>query len=403
MRTKVLIGCLLCGALLCGDKGAAQESTDLKALYDAHQWFELRDALIGNSGPALYRGAVAAAFNRIAEAEEALKPLIQAGNDSEADHATPDQASQWLSYMYVRNGRYQEAAAAMDDNSAMANMLASLPDQSVSKFEPCTIPCRMHQKKLFIPGSIAGKTVEFFIDSDANFSFVSESEARNLGLSIRDSDARVYGAAGRETKFRISVADKLSVGNIDFKNVAFVVLPDTEEAFRRLPAGKQASLGLPVLLAFRSLRFHPESGDFDIGFPSQAVNEGGATICFDGVNPVAVMDFQQQHLPVVLDTGAAVTEIWPLFAKRFGGIVNAGKASLEVEKAIGGKAKVSAKVIPELKLRVGGFDAVLRPARVLLSQTTPDSEWYYGRLGLDTLRLARRVTIDFGALTLTLQ
>ena len=400
---RVLIGCLLCGALLCGDKGAAQELTDVKALYDAHQWFKLRDALIGNSGSALYRGAVAAAFNRIAEAEEELKPLIQAGNDSEADHATQDQASEWLSYMYVRNGRYQEAAAAMDDNSAMANMLASLPDQAVSKFEPCTIPCRMHQKKLFIPGSIAGKTVEFFIDSDANFSFVSESEARNLGLSIRDSDARVYGAAGHETKFRISVADKLSVGNVDLKNVAFVVLPDTEEVFRRLPAGKQASLGLPVLLAFRSFRFHPESGDFDIGFASQAVNEGGAAICFDGVNPVAIMDFQQQHLPVVLDTGAAVTEIWPVFAKRFGGIVNAGKASLEVEKAIGGKAQVSAKVIPELRLRVGGFDAVLRPARVLLSQTTPDSGWYYGRLGLDALRLARRVTIDFEALTLTMQ
>ena len=394
---RILIGCLLCGALLCPSKGA-QAPTDLKALYEAHQWFELRDALVGNSNSALYRGAVAAAFNRIAEAEEALKSVIQAGNDSEAD-----EASQWLSYMYVRNGRYQEAAAAMDDNSAMANMLASLPDQSVSKFEPCTISCRMHQKKLFIPGSIAGKTVEFFIDSDANFSFVSESEARSLGLSIRDSDARVYGAAGHQTKFRISVADKLSVGNVDLKNVAFVVLPDTEEVFRRLPAGKQASLGLPVLLAFRSLRFNPESGDFGIGFASHGVNEGAPTICFDGVNPVAVMDFQRQHLPVVLDTGAAVTEIWPLFAKRFAEVVNAGKASLEVENAVGGKAQISAKVIPELKLRVGGFDAVLRPAHVLLSQTTPDSEWYYGRLGLDVLRLARQVTIDFEALTLTMQ
>jgi len=278
-----------------------------------------------------------------------------------------------------------------------------LPDQSVSKFEPCTISCRMHQKKLFIPGSIAGKAVEFFIDSDANFSFVSESEARSLGLSIRDSDARVYGAAGHQTKFRISVADKLSVGNVDLKNVAFVVLPDTEEVFRRLPVDKQASLGLPVLLAFRRLQFNPESGDFGIGFASHGVNEAGATICFDGVNPVAVMDFQREHLPVVLDTGTAVTEIWPLFAKRFGGIVNSGKASLEVENAVGGKAQISAKVIPELKLRVGGFDTFLRPAHVLLSQTTPDSEWYYGRLGLDLLRLARQVTIDFEAMTLRMR
>jgi hypothetical protein len=303
----------------------------------------------------------------------------------------------------VRNGRYQEAAAAMDDNSAMATMLGSLPDQSVRKFETCTISSRTYQKKLFIPGSISGKTVEFFIDSDANFSFVSESEARDLGLSIRDSAARVYGATGNQAKFRISVADEVNVGHIDLKNVTFVVLPDTEEVFRRLPVGKQASLGLPVLLAFRTLRFNSHSGIFDTGFASQGAKDGGATICFDGVNPVAMMDFQQQHLPVVLDTGAAITEIWPPFAKRFPEVVNVGKASLEVENAVGGKVRVSAKVIPELRLRVGGFDTLLRPAHVLLTQTTPDSQWYYGRLGLDVIGLARQVTIDFQALTLTLE
>ena len=75
MRIEILIVCLLCGQLLCGTEQGAQ-TEDVKALYDSHQWFELRDALAGKSAPALYRGAVAAAFNRIAEAEAALKPLI---------------------------------------------------------------------------------------------------------------------------------------------------------------------------------------------------------------------------------------------------------------------------------------------------------------------------------------
>src|SRR5690349_5333792 len=81
----------------------------------------------------------------------------------------------------------------------------------------CTISCRMHQKKLFIPGSIGDKAVEFFIDSDANLSFVSESEARNLHLSVRDSKAQVYGAGGNQTNFRVSVADELIIGHVNLK------------------------------------------------------------------------------------------------------------------------------------------------------------------------------------------
>lgn len=396
---KLLVGCLVCGALVYGGERTQTPGTpDLKALYDAHAWFALRDALTGNSAPALYRGAVAAAFGHVGEAEAALKPLIESGSDSEAE-----QAGDWLTYMYVRAGAYQKAAAQMEDNSPMANMLASLPDQSVGKFAASSVSCRLYQRSLFIPVSINGQAREFFVDSDANFSFMSESEARNLGLTIRESDAEVYGASGKQMKFRTAVADELSVGDMQLRNVAFVVLPDTEEILRRLPAGKQGSLGLPVLLAFRTMRFSSERGTFEIGFSSHEANDAGATICFDGVNPVVLAYFQQQELPVVLDTGAELTEIWPPFAKRFADFVNSGKASTELENGVAGQARIRAKLVAELTLCLGGFDVHVRPAHVLLEQTTPDSQWYYGRLGLDALGVARQITIDFEALTLSLE
>jgi hypothetical protein len=260
-----------------------------------------------------------------------------------------------------------------------------------------------YQRKLFIPASIDGKTLEFFIDSDANFSFMSESEAKSLGLSIRESNGRVYGATGNQTKFRTSLAHELTIGGVGLNNVAFVILPDKEEVFRTLPLNRQAALGVPVLLALRTLQINWRSHTVEIGFSPQAGNNAGTSICFDGVNPVAVMEFQGQHLPVILDTGAVETEIWPLFAKRFAEVVNSGKAGLEVKKAVGGETELPERVLSELKLRVGGFDALLRPAHVLLGRTTPDSEWYYGRLGLDVLQLGRQITIDFERLTLTIQ
>ena len=257
--------CLLCGALI--GIGKAQGPPDFKALYDAHQWFELRDALAGDSGSALYRGAVAVAFNQTADAEAALKPIIKCESDYEAD-----EASEWLSYMYVRSGRYRQAAAAMDDSSVTENMLGRLPDQALRKFERCTVSCRKYQRRLFITGSIAGKALEFFIDSDANFSFMSESEARSLGLPIHESNDHVYGATGNRAKFRVAVADELTVGSIELENVTFLVLPDSEEVFRRVPLQAQASVGIPVLLAFRTLQIDWQAHRVEIGLPSQAEN-----------------------------------------------------------------------------------------------------------------------------------
>lgn len=394
---KLVIGCLLCGALI-QDGGGAQQAQDLKALYDAHQWFELREAVAGNSaGPALYRGAVAAAFNEVTEAEAVLKPLFESGSDSDAN-----QASEWLSYMYLRAGQYRKAATQLEDNSSLASMLRGLPDQTVIKFEPCSVRSRKHERKLFIPVSIQGKSAEFMVDSDANFSFMSEAEAQNLGLTVRDSNASVHGATGKKAAFRTAVAERLSVGNLQLRNVTFMVLGDNEEVFSSLPLSQKGAIGLPVLLAFRTVRFNNE-GKFEIGVPSEQIKEH-PTLCFDGADPVTLVEFERQNLPVIFDTGDEVTEIWPPFAKQFSEVVRAaGKPGTKIEKGFGGKSEVAEKIIPEMMLRVGGFDAHLRPAHVLLGETTPNSRWYYARVGLDVLNLAHQVTIDFESLRLTLQ
>jgi hypothetical protein len=50
-------------AATCGVTAAPQGSPDLRALYDAHRWFALRDAIAHGQAPLLYRGVVEAVFN----------------------------------------------------------------------------------------------------------------------------------------------------------------------------------------------------------------------------------------------------------------------------------------------------------------------------------------------------
>lgn len=374
---------------------------DLRAIYDAHDWFKLRDAIAGKEALPLYRGAVAAAFDQQSEAEEALHPLIN-GPTSSKD---ADEANDWLSYLFVRRGEYQKAAGEMDEGAPLRETLKSLPDQSVSRSEESSIAVHLSHRRLFVPLVVQGKQAEFFLDSDANFSFMSESQARALGLKLHDSALTVHGAGGIGTGFRTAVADELSVGNVYLKNVAFMVMPDNEDVFSGLQPQEQGALGLPVLLAFRTFRY--SKGKLDIALPSGAgeassQNMPKQNLCFDGLDPVVQVTFSNQPVPTVLDTGAAITEIWPPFAKHFSAFVNsAGKASSAVENSFGGKSRVPLRILPELALGLSGCDIHIRPARLFLAATTPNSQRYYGRLGLDALTSMRELTIDFAALQIS--
>jgi len=53
-------------------------------------------------------------------------------------------------------------------------------------------------------------------------------------------------------------------------------------------------------------------------------------------------------------------------------------------------------------LELGGKSVSLQPAHILETQQRPESKWFYGNLGIDLLRQAQRVTINFKTMTLKL-
>src|SRR5437879_4377134 len=61
----------------------ASDVPNLKALYEQHRWFDLRDAIKHQPAPALYKGAVDAAFNDGKTAEAYLDEAIKAQPNSD--------------------------------------------------------------------------------------------------------------------------------------------------------------------------------------------------------------------------------------------------------------------------------------------------------------------------------
>ena len=111
-RTAVTLSrTLLCLLLTPALTFAAEPSeAKLKALYDAHEWFRLRDA-VSKDSPRFYQGAVAAAFQDVRQAEKSLRLVIQSQPGSEQAH----DALELLASAYQRAARYHEALALVDE------------------------------------------------------------------------------------------------------------------------------------------------------------------------------------------------------------------------------------------------------------------------------------------------
>ena len=391
---------------------SAQESrSELEDLFEAQAWFKLRDA-VNEQSPPSYRGAVAASFQDLKEAEGFLQPVIRDDPDSK----TAQDARGLLLNAYHRAGRPQDAArlaeamlvrAPDDANLQTACLLfatlAKYPRQTVSRRRHSRVRYSMEHGNLFLPLTINGQPARYFMDSGAGFSILTESEAKRLGMRIEPVTIPAGTSSGVQTLFSLAVAERLEIGEIRVENVAFFVAGDHQQPFLDLPQERRGGIGLPVLLAVGGARWTSD-GEIEFGFSSGDKDVRKSNLSFDGDKPVVEILFQGKQLPTILDTGAAKTQLYPRFAEDFAAQLQAsGERTTTLVTGVAGSVELDSVSLPHLALTVGGVETILRPARVLLEHTDSQSRTFYGNLGVDLLNQASEATINLRAMTLTLK
>lgn len=396
-----------------GRDAVNERIAELRSFYEAHQWFRLRDAVRARDAPAFYLGAVASAFNDIGQAEKSLRSVINSAPQAGLIH----EARELLINTYMRAGRYRQAlseteqalAARPDDKGlknarALLSTLSRYAEQTVAERRPSSIRYRMKDGNLFIPVGVNGKRASYLIDTGANFSLISEAEARRLGLQVSDSNGATMGdSSGANIGFRIAVANRLTIGRVRLRHVPFFVMRDDQQPFVDLPAAERGIIGLPVLLALQTVRWNRE-GNFEIGSARRAKIALKSNICFEGLQPIIEGEFRQSRINIFLDTGATHTRVLPLFAREFAAFVNeSGKKGAQRVTGVGGSVEVETMTLPELRLRLGGPELLLKPADVLLKETASGLRWSHVWAGMDLLNQARAVTLDFKLMTLALE
>jgi predicted aspartyl protease len=275
--------------LLVAPLSFASENTDanLKSLYDARRWFELREVVVKGGASGFYLGAVACAFNDLQRCEKKLKSVIKSHPQSDENF----HAHEILASAYLREGKYRAALAQVDallalrpGNSDAQNtrpLLATLsefPDQQITKRASTTLQLEENG----LPLSIHGVRATYWFDTGANLSILSESEAKRFGLSVRAVSTKMGVSTGQKVDLRVAVADELTIGPVLLKHVAFLVGSDDQAPFNESPPGSAGLIGLPVLLAFQRFVWGSDK-TFQIGAKSTSRHAAYPNLCFDGL------------------------------------------------------------------------------------------------------------------------
>jgi hypothetical protein len=388
-----------------------QADTSLQQLYDDGKWFELQDAVQGQDTSALFRGAVASAFNRVEDAERYLRQAIQSAADAKAGN----EAREVLAKLYLRLGRSSAAGrlmgellqsqpqeAGIENVRIMFGAYSDRPDQTAQVHQPASFPCEVSDAGVHIPLSINDRAATWLLDTGANVTVLSEAEAKMLGVVVEDARSRLDDLAGRTTTVRTARLQRLVIGGTELRNVPTVVLPDSQPPFNDVAPGRRGLIGLPVALALGTVGW-TRAGMCQTGPVGPRRTDNPPNLAFSDFQPLTRVAFNGGPLDFVLDTGnQAGTQLWERFGRDFSPLVKErGRTSTQRVNQIGGSNEHEVTVISELPLRVGGRDVVLKPA-IIFSRPVGDQR-RHGNLGMDLLSQAAGVTIDFGSMSLTLR
>jgi len=383
-------------------------------------WFQLRDKVAQGGSSLLCKGAMDAAFERRRQAERELNQVVR-----EARRSDDAYLAHWLlAMLYSRHGQYRKALSQLDqgrlerpepedpeqrrglhdleDMLSMFAALAQFPDLRIAHRARSVVQGEINGYGLVcIPATIHGVSATYILDTGATDSVLSESEAKRLGLAVRETSAKLSDVSGTPTSEKgLAEAPDLWIGRIHLKNVAFRVYPDGNEVLSGLPNGQKGVLGLPVLLALASFRVGKDKR-IVVGSRESTPGDQSIPLAFDYQSTLVQIVVHERPLTLQLDTGAHKTYLYQTFADAFPSLMQLGQHRKEKITEMSGTSYEEAIEVPTVGYRLTPrVEMDLAPATVILKADTDEYRWD-GNFGFDLLDKALPVTVDFRAMRLS--
>jgi predicted aspartyl protease len=320
-------------------------------------------------------------------------------------------AASTLGGVLLRQGRYAAAASAfetalgngeldeeqrlgLEQSLAVSAALAEAPAQTMDAYVEGAVPLTRDLAGLaIIQLEINGHTRGFVLDTGANLSVATESQARALGLTPVDGDVTVGSITSTAAGANLAVADRLVLGGQTFHDVVFLVMPDEALTFAGGAYRIEGILGFPVLSKLERLSFEPGADGERLSWSRSAPAPARPNLFVSGLTPHVYLDLAGERAVFALDTGANTTSLRQAAVDRHPELLENARREGIAFGGAGGETRVEGWTLPGLELTVDGVTVSLTDVRV--SGEAISREGVMGRLGRDAL--AGGFVLDFPA------
>jgi predicted aspartyl protease len=402
---------VLCPFLLAG-----ADFAQLRQLEEAKRYFELRRALQQTTSDdaeiRYYRAVIAARFGQEEAAVGPLRAFLETSPDGPAQKR---RAHNELADALMRLGRYREAAAELaltadeaakqteaETAPSLWDALRDVAPQSVEFGADTPVQAKLNNVASWtVPVELNGKKAAWILDTGASMSVLTESEAKKLGLEVRDtSNHASSGHTGKQTPLRVAVAPELRLGRARLRNVVFGVVPDGAMhvgplGLVRLPG----VLGFPVIRALGSMSISA-TGVVRIQ-PQSPRMEGEPNIFFHGSGVVVEVRHAGRAVPMGLDTGGNVSYLYPAFREI---LTPEEREKLTKQRirsgGLGGTISLETEMVPVLQLEAPGRTVELHKIALRSQGAQAGGGESDGLLGMDALKGG--FTVDFRTMRMKL-
>jgi len=361
-----------------------------------------------------FAGILANREGRVDESIQLLQPVIP---QIQEEHPAQAAIGLWTladdcikSYRYLQAiGFYENVLAhfrthldsndlkSIEDDYNTAKLLQNAPAQTISFAGPVRIPThRGALDSLDANLTVNGVTASWILDTGANFSTVSASFAKRLGVKLSAGVAQTQGITGAENPLHVAILPELKLGSATVRNVVLLVLDDSN---LNVPLGHgkhfqiDAVLGYPVFQALGAITFTSD-GWFEAGSAAEPTNSG-ARLFMHELTPLLECSEANRKLLFSFDTGANESVFSVRYYRDFPAAFRALKKKRYGMSGAGGAKMMYSYHLPRVALKVGATQALLHDVPVIPAPTDTDLDKVYGNLGRDLVAGSRSFTLDF--------
>jgi len=232
----------------------------------------------------------------------------------------------------------------------------------------------------------------FVFDSGANFSTITRSVAKKMGLEILEANFDVGAITGGQVKSNLAIADSLILGEAMFNNVVFLVFEDKDLSIEQINYHIQGILGFPEIRALQEI--HLSSSKLKVF--NNTKNCEKTNLAFDFLTPLVQGNYNEESIIFQFDTGANTSHLFENFYKKFQKNIDSKYKMKKLEiGGAGGIKEVDGFENIEIVFKIGNAEAELSKLDLIVGINDKKYEAILGNLGQDYINQFDEMIINF--------